>query len=176
MWAIAALLESHLNASLRDLYYLYIITQLLYNIHIFKEGFNKIFINKHHIQSCPSHTSSFLVVELRVLFKACFRGSNILQFQPFKTEERKSVSFVITTAVVGVYLVNRPLLSQGFKQMPQLGFLMSANWLPDSKWKLGISEYFNLFVNKSKIVVSWGENTSKYYVQCILLNVSIKFP
>lgn len=83
----------------------------------------------HHMQSCPSSTFSFLAVELHVLFKACFRGSNILQFQPFKTEEQESVFFVIMTDVAGVGLVNRPLLSHGFEEIPQVGFLMSANWL-----------------------------------------------
>lgn len=72
-------------------------------------------------------------MELRVLFRACLRGSNILQFQPFKKEEQKSVFFVIVTAVAGVYLLNRPLLSQRLEQIFQVGFLMSANWLQDGK-------------------------------------------
>lgn len=100
-----------------------------------------------------------------MVFKACFRGSNILQFQPFKIDEQESVSFVIMTAVAGVYLVNRPLLSQGFEQIPQVGFLMSANCLQDSKRKLGINECFNFSVTKSEIVVSWWDNTCKHCIQ-----------
>lgn len=111
-----------------------------------------------------------------VLFKACFRGSNILQFQPFKIEEQESAFFVIMTAVASVYLVNRPLLSQGFEQIPQVGFLMLSNCLQDSKWKLGINECFNFSVPKSEVVVSWGDNTSKHCIQCILLSLSTKLP
>lgn len=53
---------------------------------------------------------------------------------------------------------------------------MSANWLQDSKWKLGISECFNFSLSKSEIVFFGGKNTSKYFIQCILLNLSTKFP